>query len=484
MNEGTHSAFAVLTPPGRGGIAVVRCIGPDAEAALAKCFRPAQAKKGAVPFSSLSEKGAVPFFEAAEKGTVPFSQQREKGTAPFSADLPCPGHLAYGHIVDAEGRPIDEVVLYHAETSGMGESPAAPAAGSKAAGSKAAGSVAIFEVNCHGGPAAVRAVCERLAAADLREVDGDRLMQLEGLPQIVRDARRALRRAFTPLAARILLDQLGGALAAAIAEILAPLGPGVSKPYLAPGEHTGGGVREGTSAADPPPVYSPGAKYGTAPAALAAIDVLLDRWRTCGRFLADPPRIVIAGRPNSGKSTLLNRLVGAERAITSAAPGTTRDYVEAEAALEGAPAVLVDTAGLREPGGEIERQGIARAREELARAAVVIYLIDAGEGPTPEDEAMLDSLGAKALAVLNKIDSRLAASQRRARSRLAISALTGEGVPALVAAVLEKLGWRAPAPGEPAPFTEDQASALASAREDLAAGRVTDAAARLKALLA
>ena len=397
--ESEPSAFAVLTPPGRGGIAVIRCVGPATEAALVQCFRPAH-------------------------------------TGPERP--PLPGHLAYGHVIDAEESAIDEVILYNAGACGMRESPAAPAAGSVTAGLAAAG--LIFEVNCHGGPAAVRAVCERLAAAGLREVDADRLMELEGLPRIVRDARRALRRAFTPLAARILVDQLNGALAGAIESLR------------------------------------------RAPAA-AVMDALLDRWHTCGRFLADPPHIVIAGRPNSGKSTLLNRLVGAERAITSAVPGTTRDYVEAEAALEGAPVVLVDTAGLREAGGEIERQGVERTRQELARAAVVVYLVDASEGANPEDEAVLRSLGDRAQVVLNKIDSRLAASQRRARSHLAISALTGEGVPALVEALLENLSWRAPAPGEAVPFTADQAATLAAARDHLAAGRIDEARERLASLL-
>jgi tRNA modification GTPase len=339
----------------------------------------------------------------------------------------------------------------------------------------------VFEVNCHGGPAAVRAVCERLAAAGLREVDADRLMELEGLPRIRRDARRALRRAFTPFAARILLDQLNGALGGAIEGALANLA-----------------LARGGSGDQP--------RTASCPDGLAAIDALLSRWRTCGRFLADPPRIVIAGRPNSGKSTLLNRLVGAERAITSAAPGTTRDYVEAEAALQGAPVVLVDTAGLREAGGEVERQGVERARRELARAAAVIYLIDAAEGATPEDEAVLTSLGARALAVLNKIDAAGAKkgavpffapaekgtvpfSQRREKgtapfSALAISALTGEGVPGLVAAVLEKVGWRAPGPGAAVPFAADQAEALQAAREFLAAGRTNEAAQRLRSLLA
>jgi small GTP-binding protein len=553
------SAFAVLTPPGRGGIAVIRCIGPGAEAAIARCFRPARAQR-----------------------------------------QPLPGCLAYGHIVDAEGRALDEVILHR-------DGPAA------------------FEVNCHGGPAAVKTVCDRLTALGLAAADADRLLELEGLPRIARQARRALRAATTSLAARILLDQLNGSLAAAIGEIVAGLAPSLApgectclaprpfsplpavgegvgvrggapldpSPGLRPpspargegatlnayGEYTGGGrAADAPSAAPPPPPLrggSPhpprpqgargpsiaagaagqetrradlrGAKYGNdalagLPAeasAKASLDALLGRWRTCGRLLADPPRIAIAGRTNSGKSTLLNRLVGAERAITSPQPGTTRDPVEAEAALEGVPAVLVDTAGLREACGEIERAGVERARREAARAAVVVYLIDATEGVRPEDEAALDALGDRALAVWNKIDAvaearpaktgrgapladpsaggsagsdlrlagrddaekgtvpfsqqrekgtapfsaRSAATRRGARDALAISALTGDGIPALVAELLARLGWRAPGPGEAVPFTAEQAAAIESAREALAAGRAEEARATLAALL-
>ncbi|MCX5675923.1 MAG: 50S ribosome-binding GTPase, partial [Planctomycetota bacterium] len=231
-----------------------------------------------------------------------------------------------------------------------------------------------------------------------------------------------------------------------------------------------------------PPVCSRGANYGDN--ALAGLDALLARWRTCGRLLADPPRIAIAGRPNSGKSTLLNRLVGAERAITSPQPGTTRDTVEAEAALEGVPAVLVDTAGLREASGEIERAGVERARREAARAAVVVYLIDATAGLEPEDEASIDALGDRALAVWNKIDAPSAATRTGARDAPAISALTGDGIPALVAELLARLGWRAVAwATEAVPFTAEQAAALEAAREALADGRAKEARATLAALL-
>jgi tRNA modification GTPase len=248
---------------------------------------------------------------------------------------------------------------------------------------------------------------------------------------------------------------------------------------------------------------------GRAAEATAAVDAMLDRWRTCGRRLADPPRIVIAGRTNAGKSTLLNRLVGAERAITSAVPGTTSDYVEAEASLAGVPAVLVDTAGLRDAAGHVEREGVARARREAARADLVVYLLDAVAGVQAEDEAALAALGDRALVVWNKVDAaarrtagraeqsedptwraglgtstRLAATRKGARDAPAISALTGEGLPALTAAILERLGWRPPAPGAAVPFTAGQAQALEASRKALADGRTDEARAHLGALLA
>jgi len=404
MEESLESAsvFAVLTPPGRGGIAVIRCVGHAAETALIRCFR--HCGTPALGRANCRE-------DAQPRAAVPHNSRS----------------LAYGHIVDAEDRPLDEIILCHLSSS-------------------------VFEVNCHGGPAAVKAVCDRLSELGLAQADPDRLMEIEGVPRLVRDARRALRAATTPLSARIILDQLNGALGDALTGIL-----------------NGGGV--------------------------AAIDALLNRWHACGRFIADPPRIAIAGRPNAGKSTLLNRLVGAERAITSPAPGTTRDYVEAEAALEGVPVILVDTAGLRDAGAGIEREGVERARREAARASVVVYLIDAGEGVTAEDEAAIKSLGDRAIVALNKADTanmfsrpplRLRSGQAwrpRAVETISISALTGEGIAALVSAILERLGYRPTAPGDAVPFTAAQAEALQSARSALADGRPDDARRALGSLI-
>jgi tRNA modification GTPase len=181
---------------------------------------------------------------------------------------------------------------------------------------------------------------------------------------------------------------------------------------------------------------------------------------------------VIAGRPNVGKSTLLNRLVGADRAITSPAPGTTRDYVEAEAALDGVPVVLVDTAGLGEGRDALERLGVERARGELARASLVLYLLDASEGAGAEDEAVLRSLGERGLAVWNKVDL-----APRPSGEPGVSALLGEGVAALTTAILARLGYQSVAGSDAVPFTAEQAQILADVRQLTRAGKA-DAARR------
>ena len=414
--------FSVLTPPGRGGIAVVRCFGPAVPEALAAAFRPAR---------------------------------HRPGEAGRTEDLPAVGRLAYGHFSDADGQVLDEIILHRAAAEA-------------------------FEINCHGGPAAVEAVCRRLAALGLERVGSDRLLELAGASPIERDARRLLQSARTPLAARILLDQLNGALGQALAAVAADLQAG-----LRPG---GAGRKDD---------------------ARRGIETLLARWRTCGRFLAPgaPGRIAVAGRPNTGKSTLVNRFVGTERVITSAAPGTTRDTVETEAAIEGVPLLLVDTAGLGEAQAAVEREGVARARRQMAEAPLVVYLLNAAEGVQPEDAAALAALGPRALAVWNKSDlachgvvppgrSRAPEAEkgtgsfsgRREKvpvpfSALRVSALHGDGMDALGRAILARLGWQTPPAGDAVPFTPAQAAALESACAALARGDAAEARKNLELLL-
>lgn len=110
---------------------------------------------------------------------------------------------------------------------------------------------------------------------------------------------------------------------------------------------------------------------------------LLATWRQ-GRLLRQGALVVLAGPPNAGKSTLLNALLGTDRAIVSPEPGTTRDSIEEALDLDGVPLRLVDTAGLRDAPGDIERQGVARAKDLIARADVVLCLLPPGEDSPPD----------------------------------------------------------------------------------------------------
>jgi tRNA modification GTPase len=131
---------------------------------------------------------------------------------------------------------------------------------------------------------------------------------------------------------------------------------------------------------------------------------LLATWEE-GHLLRDGALAVISGLPNVGKSTLLNRLLGRERAIVTEIPGTTRDTIEELAILEGIPVRLVDTAGLREAACQIEREGVERARRVMRQADVNLYVIDSSQPIREEDRANLDEMGSRrCIVILNKTD--------------------------------------------------------------------------------
>ncbi len=124
-----------------------------------------------------------------------------------------------------------------------------------------------------------------------------------------------------------------------------------------------------------------------------------------GQILRRGIRAAIVGRPNAGKSSLLNQLLGHERAIVSPIPGTTRDTIEETVNIRGLPVVFIDTAGLREAKDEIETEGIRRSRESLARAEFILHVLDASEPLTTEDEQLLVEFAhKKRLLVRNKTD--------------------------------------------------------------------------------
>ncbi|MGA8049118.1 MAG: tRNA uridine-5-carboxymethylaminomethyl(34) synthesis GTPase MnmE [Burkholderiales bacterium] len=165
-----------------------------------------------------------------------------------------------------------------------------------------------------------------------------------------------------------------------------------------------------------------------------------------GSLLRAGIHVVLAGRPNVGKSSLLNRLAGEERAIVTAIPGTTRDALRESIQIDGVPIVVVDTAGLRESLDEVERLGIERTEHELTRADIVLAVFDANIGIGPEDRAVLAKLpeGGTRVHVYNKVDLAPGTAPGRHEGtprEVWISAKTGAGLDALRRTLLEAAGW-------------------------------------------
>ena len=162
-----------------------------------------------------------------------------------------------------------------------------------------------------------------------------------------------------------------------------------------------------------------------------------------GRLLREGITLALCGAPNAGKSSLLNRLLGMERAIVSETAGTTRDTIEERASLGGYPFRVIDTAGLRETQDPVEREGVERARRAAEAADLRIHLIDAAEQLSPSP------LFADELLVLNKVD--LVVNRDTLPTGLQISCRSGEGIETLVQAILAKATGRSFALGEAAP---------------------------------
>ncbi|MDI6871660.1 MAG: tRNA uridine-5-carboxymethylaminomethyl(34) synthesis GTPase MnmE [Bacillota bacterium] len=162
-----------------------------------------------------------------------------------------------------------------------------------------------------------------------------------------------------------------------------------------------------------------------------------------GRLYREGLRAVLVGRPNVGKSSLLNALVGRERAIVTGVPGTTRDVIEESVVLQGVPVCLVDTAGLRVARDLVEEEGIRRAREAARGASVAVLVVDGSEPLQEEDRVAAECVrGQAAVVAVNKADRRPAVTDGEARELLPgravvrLSAKTGEGLPALEEAIL------------------------------------------------
>jgi tRNA modification GTPase len=165
-----------------------------------------------------------------------------------------------------------------------------------------------------------------------------------------------------------------------------------------------------------------------------------------GRKIREGLMIVIAGRPNVGKSSLLNTFLQEERAIVTEIPGTTRDIIEAQIQIQGIPIRLVDTAGMRRTDNPIEKIGIQKAEQYLGEADLILFILDGGEPLTDEDRSILEKLqGRPALIVINKADLPQQIqpeqfSEFEPRNIIALSLQTKQGFDRLVQRIIERVG--------------------------------------------
>lgn len=198
-----------------------------------------------------------------------------------------------------------------------------------------------------------------------------------------------------------------------------------------------------------------------------------------GRRFRDGATVAIAGVANVGKSRLLNRLAGEERAIVTETPGTTRDYLHADVAIGGVPVTLIDTAGLRETADPVEREGVRRSREIVASADLVLFVLDGSRAAFAGDRSAYEEVASLPhLVLLNKSD--LAEEEEGGgfagvgkRGALRLSAKTGEGIVELVGAIAREL-----APAEGAILSQ---APLTRARQRLAVERALSALSRASA---
>lgn len=354
---------AVATPPGKGGVAIVRVSGQGALAVAEKMFTPAGKTK----------------------------------VACFAPYRLYPGRIDCGGFVD-----FGLCVYFKAPHSFTGED--------------------VVEFHCHGGTEIARGALLRTLACGARLAERGEftkraflngklsLASAEGLADMINGESEAEVRAGSMLYA----ERLSAAVRAAQAQ-LTELLAGIDADMDFPEEDI-----EHTD------LFT--AKEHIR--ALAAALEELTRSYGTGKKIGSGVSVVLAGRPNTGKSSVLNALLGSDRAIVSAQAGTTRDAVEGSIEIGGVRFDLCDTAGLRAGADALEREGVERARRRIEGADLVLFVLDASQPMSEEDKEAYAALeGKKMLVVHNKTDLRADACELPADVR--VSALTGENIPLL-----------------------------------------------------
>jgi tRNA modification GTPase len=325
-------------------------------------------------------------------------------------DLP-PRRAYMAQVVDAAGSVLDQAMLLHfrAPASYTGED--------------------LVELHCHGGVLVTQRVLQSVLAAGARAAEAGEFTQrafLNGKMDLTQaEAVMDLIHAQSTLALRAANEQLEGSIgreAATMRDDLIHVVAHVEAYIDFPEEDISPDV---------------GA------ALLARLDALLTRCQQLlstaehGRILRHGARTVLCGLPNAGKSSLLNAMLGFERAIVSATAGTTRDTIEEMLQVHGVPLRLVDTAGLRQSSDEIEQHGIARTEREVERADLVLEVVDATL-PATATERVKPPLSAAHILILNKADLGVHPDWQ-AHNGLPVSCITSSGIAELRESIRQRV---------------------------------------------
>ena len=358
---------SIATPPGEGGLAVLRLSGADSLAIADRCFTPASA------------------------------------TACKPSD--CPTHtLHYGHVM-RDGEVVDEVLL------------------AVMRGPRTFTREDVVEVSCHGGVLSAKRVLDTLLSAGARLAEPGEFTRrafLNGRLDLAQaEAVADLIHARTELALNAAQEQLAGHLSRRINHLrddLMSMLAHVEAHIDFPDEDISPDTLE------------------TLMERLRRGEVMIEELlRTAdeGRVLRRGIRAAIVGRPNAGKSSLLNALLGEDRAIVAPNPGTTRDTIEETANIRGVPVIFVDTAGLRDAQDDVEAEGVRRTLESIKRAEIILHVLDGSQALEAEDKERMAMLEATpCLTVVNKADlpQRL---ECPGVATLEVSCLTGAGMESL-----------------------------------------------------
>jgi tRNA modification GTPase len=430
---------AISTPPGRGGLGVVRLSGPASLDIASSLFR----------------------------SEGPLSPQ----SSVLSPSTPEPNRAQFGYIIDpATSQPIDQAVVtyFKAPRSYTGED--------------------VVELSCHGSPVILRRVLELVTRKGARIAEpGEftfRAFINKRIDLAQAQAVRDLINAQTEYQARVATMQLEGALS----NRLTPLKDAVVQIIV----HLESSVEFVEDDISPEAAASLTDKLEQTVEALNEIAASF----SFGRFVKEGFDLAIVGRPNVGKSSVFNRLIGSDRAIVTEIPGTTRDALYESTSISGVPVRLIDTAGIRETNDLVETIGITRSRGAIADADISLLVVDASRKLEREDIDLLDSIPeARRIIALNKVDlpnfldEKLHAETGVYLAELyghvvSVSALIGSGFEELTAKIFERLSGDASAERDDIMLTDArQHGAVQGAIEQLSDARALMAAGELEEIV-